>query len=112
MDFPRRKPANTRKEQVLKKRIFSYYHLTNVVPQKTRRVKKNESAPPAYRQIKNSDFQVEKTEAPVSGEFFHGKVDRVDGTDKYVRVIDYKTGAIDDSPTSYYTGQKIQLELQ
>ena len=65
----------------------------------------------AYRQIKGSDFLVEQTEKPISAEFFHGKVDRVDGTDKYVRIIDYKTGSIDDSVTSYYTGQKIQLQL-
>ena len=65
----------------------------------------------AYRQIKNSDFLVEDTERPISTEFFHGKVDRIDGTDKYVRIIDYKTGGIDDSATSYYTGQKIQLQL-
>ena len=65
----------------------------------------------AYRQIKGSDFLVEQTEKPISAEFFHGKVDRIDGTDKYVRIIDYKTGTIDDSATSYYTGQKIQLQL-
>lgn len=65
----------------------------------------------AYRQIKNSDFKVEKTEALINGEFFHGKVDRVDGTDKYVRVVDYKTGAIDDKASSYYTGRKIQMQL-
>ena len=65
----------------------------------------------AYRQIKNSDFAVERTEDSIDAEFFHGKVDRVDGTDKYVRVIDYKTGKIDDSFASYYTGQKIQLQL-
>lgn len=65
----------------------------------------------AYRQIKNSDFAVEQTETLVNAEFFHGKVDRLDGTDKYVRIIDYKTGTIDDSFSSYYTGQKIQLQL-
>ena len=65
----------------------------------------------AYRQIKNSDFVVERTEANVSAEFFHGKVDRVDGTEKYVRVVDYKTGSIDDSATSYYTGKKIQMQM-
>ena len=65
----------------------------------------------AYRQIKNSDFLVEQTESAINADFFHGKVDRVDGTDKYVRIIDYKTGTIDDSAASYYTGQKIQLEL-
>jgi ATP-dependent helicase/nuclease subunit B len=65
----------------------------------------------AYRQIKGSDFLVEQTEGFVEAESFQGKVDRVDGTDKYVRIIDYKTGEIDDSATSYYTGQKIQLQL-
>ena len=64
-----------------------------------------------YRQIKNSDFEVEKTEATVDGEFFHGKVDRVDGTNKNVRVIDYKTGSIDDKASSYYAGLKIQMQL-
>ncbi|MBQ8229256.1 MAG: exodeoxyribonuclease V subunit gamma [Clostridia bacterium] len=65
----------------------------------------------AYRQIKNSEFTVEETEAGVTGEFFRGKVDRVDGTDKYLRVIDYKTGAIDDKAVSYYTGRKLQMQL-
>lgn len=70
-----------------------------------------EVAAAVYRQIKNSDFTVEKTEEGVSSEFFRGKVDRVDGTEKYVRVIDYKTGRIDDSATAYYTGKKIQMQL-
>lgn len=65
----------------------------------------------AYRQIKNSAFTVENVEMGVDAGFFNGKVDRVDGTDKYVRVIDYKTGKIDDSTTSYYTGRKLQIEL-
>lgn len=65
----------------------------------------------AYRQVKNSDYSVEKTEYGVSSDFFRGNVDRVDGTDKYVRVIDYKTGHIDDSPTAYYTGRKLQMQL-
>ncbi|MBE7077874.1 MAG: hypothetical protein E7377_04130 [Clostridiales bacterium] len=65
----------------------------------------------AYRQVKNSDFEIEQIETGVSSDFFHGKVDRVDGTEKYVRVVDYKTGSIDDSATSYYTGKKIQMQL-
>ncbi len=65
----------------------------------------------AYKQIKNSAFKVEQTETPVDAEFFHGKVDRVDGTEKYVRVVDYKTGTIDDTATSYYTGRKIQMQM-
>ncbi len=70
-----------------------------------------EVATAAYRQIKNSDFVVEETEKSVSTPTMHGKIDRVDGTDKYVRVIDYKTGAIDDSALSYYTGRKLQMQL-
>ena len=65
----------------------------------------------AYRQIVNSAYTVEETEFSVEGELFRGKVDRVDGTEKYVRVIDYKTGGIKATPTAYYTGQKIQMQL-
>ena len=64
-----------------------------------------------YRQIKGSRFSVEETEMNVSGKEFHGKIDRVDGTEKYVRVVDYKTGAIDDTALSYYTGRKLQMQL-
>ena len=65
----------------------------------------------AFTQIKNSDFVVEKVETSVQTDFINGKVDRVDGTDKYVRIIDYKTGNIDDSASAYYTGRKIQMQL-
>lgn len=65
----------------------------------------------AYRQIKNSEFVVEETEKSVSTPELHGKIDRVDTTEKYVRVIDYKTGAIDDKALSYYTGRKLQMQL-
>ena len=81
-----------------------------------------EVAVAAYRQLRNSDFHIENLEGSVNGEFFHGKVDRVDGStcseqDKangkkeYVRVVDYKTGHIDDSAAAYYTGRKIQMQL-
>ena len=65
----------------------------------------------AYRQIKNSTYEVEATEMSVSAADWHGKVDRVDATDKFVRVIDYKTGSIDDKALSYYTGRKLQMQL-
>ncbi len=70
-----------------------------------------EVAAAAYRQLKNSAFEVEQTEAEVQSELIFGKVDRIDGTPKYVRIVDYKTGNIDDSPTAYYTGQKLQMQL-
>ena len=65
----------------------------------------------AYRQVKNSLFEIEETERSVQSDIFRGKVDRIDGTEKYVRVIDYKTGKIDDSAGAYYTGQKLQMQL-
>lgn len=65
----------------------------------------------AFRQIKNSAFSVEGTEIAVDGGFFHGKVDRVDSGEGYVRVVDYKTGFIDDSAAAYYTGKKLQMQL-
>lgn len=70
-----------------------------------------EVAAAVFRQIKGSDYRVEETEKPVETDSFRGKLDRVDGTDKFVRIIDYKTGSIDDSPLSYYTGRKLQLQL-
>ena len=72
-----------------------------------------EVAAAAYRQLALSDFSVLKTEARVFvGELsLEGKTDRIDAADRYIRVIDYKTGEIEDSPTAYYTGRKLQLEL-
>lgn len=70
-----------------------------------------EVAAAVFRQIRASKYRVEETEKAVKTDSFRGKIDRIDSTDKYVRVIDYKTGNIDDSPTSYYTGRKLQLEL-
>jgi ATP-dependent helicase/nuclease subunit B len=70
-----------------------------------------EVAAAVFRQLKNSSYRVEETEKSVQTPSFRGKVDRVDETDKYVRVIDYKTGTIDDTALSYYTGRKLQLQL-
>ena len=64
-----------------------------------------------YRQIVNSEFNVEGTELDIKGEFIKGKVDRVDTTEEYVRIIDYKSGNISDKPGDYYTGRKIQMQL-
>ncbi|MBQ8374785.1 MAG: exodeoxyribonuclease V subunit gamma [Clostridia bacterium] len=64
-----------------------------------------------YRQVQDSGFTEQRTEQTVSTADFYGKVDRVDESDKFVRVIDYKTGRIDATPVAYYTGQKLQMEL-
>lgn len=69
-----------------------------------------EVAAAVYRQIKGSQFRVEETENRCTPPFPR-EIDRVDGTDRYIRIIDYKTGTIDDAPVSYYTGRKLQLEL-
>lgn len=64
-----------------------------------------------YRQIKCSKFKVEGIEKSIYTPEFSGKIDRMDGTDKFVRIIDYKTGAIKAEPVEYYTGRRIQIEL-
>lgn len=65
----------------------------------------------AYRQIAGSKYTVKEAEYSVKDENVHGQIDRVDTADEYFRIVDYKTGAIDASATSYYMGRKIQLEL-
>lgn len=70
-----------------------------------------EVAAAVFRQINGSEYRVEETEKAVKTDAFRGKIDRVDSTEKFVRVIDYKTGSIDDAPLSYYTGRKLQLQL-
>ena len=67
----------------------------------------------AYRQLARSAFRVTETEAKIALKelSLSGKTDRVDEADGFVRVIDYKTGKIEDSAGAYYTGRKLQLEL-
>ncbi|MBE5756478.1 MAG: hypothetical protein E7342_01635 [Clostridiales bacterium] len=43
--------------------------------------------------------------------FVTGKIDRVDETEKFVRIIDYKTGSQKDSNKDLYMGKKVQLYL-
>ena len=70
-----------------------------------------ELAVAVYRQIVGSDFKVAGVEFDVSTDEFNGKIDRLDTTDKYVRIVDYKTGSIQAEPVEYYTGRKIQIQL-
>jgi len=67
----------------------------------------------AYRQIVGSQFRVRNAEEAVALDELRikGRTDRVDVSDEYVRIIDYKTGSYDVSPVKYYTGQKLQLQL-
>lgn len=69
-----------------------------------------------FEQLANSSFKVEsaeyKCEVPLdNGVKVFGRIDRVDVCGDMVRIIDYKTGAIDPSPAKYYMGLKLQLPL-
>ncbi len=67
----------------------------------------------AYRQLAQSSFRVRGIEADIAipALSLKGKTDRVDVSDGYVRVIDYKTGKVDDAASAYYMGKKLQLQL-
>lgn len=69
-----------------------------------------------YGQLKNSLFRVIGAEKSCeiildNGVKLFGRIDRVDGCGDMVRIIDYKTGAVDVSAASYYMGLKLQLPL-
>ncbi|MBQ8428143.1 MAG: PD-(D/E)XK nuclease family protein, partial [Clostridia bacterium] len=64
-----------------------------------------------YRQIKSSAFNDVQVEKRIRSATVNGKVDRVDSNEKYLRVIDYKTGGIEVTPVSYYVGKKLQMQL-
>lgn len=79
-----------------------------------------------YESFTKSKFKVTQTEAsfgsgkhckypPVSlldGKItVKGKIDRIDESEEYYRVIDYKTGSVDDSEKSLFSGVKLQLFL-
>lgn len=59
----------------------------------------------------NADISAIELPTKSGKTFVKGVVDRVDEYDKYVRIIDYKSGKINDSEESFYTGNKIQLYL-
>jgi ATP-dependent helicase/nuclease subunit B len=69
-----------------------------------------------FKQLKNSRFKVESAESkcdiPLKGGVkLYGRIDRVDSSGDMVRVVDYKTGTVDSSPTKYYMGLKLQLPI-
>ncbi len=79
-----------------------------------------------YLWLQNSDFTAKKEDLEVKfGENcrydsiklldgkinLSGKIDRVDTTDDYFRIIDYKSGKADISESGLYTGVKLQLYL-
>jgi ATP-dependent helicase/nuclease subunit B len=68
-----------------------------------------------YEQLKNSLFKVSGVETSaqvfLDGLKLYGRIDRVDSCGDMVRIIDYKTGSIDSTASSYYMGLKLQLPL-
>ncbi len=65
----------------------------------------------AYRQFMDSKFDTISVEHEVETADMKGNVDRIDQNDEYIRVIDYKTGAISAEIGEYYVGRKLQTEL-
>lgn len=69
-----------------------------------------------YTQLENSSFKVSAAESKCTVELsdgvkIYGRIDRVDESGDMVRIIDYKSGKVDCSPSKYYTGAKLQLPL-
>lgn len=77
-----------------------------------------------YLSLARSEFKVKKTEVSfgdgkeypavklLGGKYkIKGKIDRVDESDNYFRVLDYKTGSVDVSDKSLFAGIKLQLYL-
>ena len=74
-----------------------------------------------YNQLNKSEFKPIATEAWFGRNSkykeiqldnnirIEGKIDRIDKCGNYYRVIDYKTGKIDESPENLYYGKKVQL---
>ena len=66
-------------------------------------------------EMQNSFFKPtlleDKVELKLDGLKFTGKIDRIDETDQFFRVIDYKTGATKSLLKDLYYGDKLQLFL-
>ncbi|MBO5334965.1 MAG: exodeoxyribonuclease V subunit gamma [Clostridia bacterium] len=64
-----------------------------------------------YKQIQDSSFGSIRCEMEFLNPDLKGKIDRVDENADYMRIVDYKTGAIHDDVKDYYTGQNLQMQL-
>ncbi len=117
---------NKIKEEVLKKEEYKKFLSDSVTSSAISRVLKEceKYCFNTYCTLKNSSFSVETTEAQFGdGKFYpavklndgkfkiKGKIDRVDVSDNYFRVLDYKTGTADAVDKSLFAGIKLQLYL-
>ena len=64
-----------------------------------------------FKQLLDSAFTDVICEREIKTSEMKGQVDRVDENDEYFRVVDYKTGSIQDEVKDYYAGLKLQMEL-
>ncbi len=70
-----------------------------------------------YMQFTQSDFKPKYLEKPFEYKLLNGRVklkgtiDRVDVADDYFRIIDYKTGKVEDKDELLFAGTKLQLYL-
>jgi ATP-dependent helicase/nuclease subunit B len=90
--------------------------LVNILKEESKRLMKA-----IGEQLKKSNFKPVAVEAwfGENGEYnaitldsgirIEGKIDRVDQFGEWFRVIDYKTGKIEENPESVYYGKKVQL---
>jgi ATP-dependent helicase/DNAse subunit B len=64
-------------------------------------------------ELKESGFKIleveHNIECKIGGLNIRGQVDRIDGRDGYVRIIDYKTGKINPNISDVFYGRQIQL---
>lgn len=117
--------GENRAEELLKRKEYSALTGTKSGQYTAEELKKEAGKVTAgmYLQLAecNSSFKVATTESWYSLPLgvtanggsvrVNGKIDRVDTCGDMVRIIDYKTGAIDASCAKYYTGTKLQLPL-
>lgn len=114
------------KEQVLNREEYKKFLSDGATATTVKRVIKEckEYCYKTYLSFSNSSFKVKNTEASfgdgkeypaislLGGKVkIKGKIDRVDESKDYFRVIDYKTGESDASDKSLFAGVKLQLYL-
>ena len=100
-------------EEVLQNENYSHLKLNNLEYISLQNESINLCKVISY-QVKNSDFKISKLEYyfkdfRIGDLTLSGIIDRVDETDDYFNIIDYKTGKDKFSFSDVYTGKKLQL---